>query len=74
MAVLPIATQFPGNGCIDDLTTEHSFNFQAAWVIDVLGLIIDMLSKDVCTNRYWLTPGRLLQEFNVCTVRILFMN
>ena len=25
----PIATQFPGYGCMDDLTTERSFDLQA---------------------------------------------
>ena len=30
-----IAAQFPGNGCKDDLTTEHSFESQATWVIVV---------------------------------------
>ena len=32
----PIANQFPG--CMDDLTTERSFDSQGTWVIDVLGL------------------------------------
>ena len=34
-----IATKFPGYayGCMDDLTTESSFDLQAIWVIDVLG-------------------------------------
>ena len=32
-----IANQFPGLGCIDDLTTECSLDSQATWVIDVLG-------------------------------------
>ena len=27
-----------------DLTTERSFDSQATWVIDVLGLVFDMLS------------------------------
>ena len=34
----PIATQFPGHGCMDDLTTGRSFDSLATWVIDVLGL------------------------------------
>ena len=29
-----------GHGCMDDLTTELSFNWQATWVIDVLGLFL----------------------------------
>ena len=40
MAARPIDTQFPGHGSIDDLTTERSFNSQATWVIDVLGLFL----------------------------------
>ena len=31
-------TQFPGHGCMDDLKTGGSFESQAAWVIDELGL------------------------------------
>ena len=60
--------QFPGYGCMDDLTTECCFVLQATWVIDVLGLILDMLSKCVCTTRHWQTTGRLVQALNVCTV------
>ena len=37
------ATKFPVHGCIDDLTTEHSFHLQATWIIDVLNLFSDML-------------------------------
>ena len=32
----PIATQFPGHGCMCDVTTERSFVSQAMCVIDVL--------------------------------------
>ena len=67
-----IATQFPGLGCMDDLTTKRSFDSQAAWVIDVLGLFFDMLSMSVCTIGHWQTYGRLVQELNVdCTVPIV---
>ena len=34
----PIATQVPGHRCMDNLTTERSFDSQAIWVIRVLGL------------------------------------
>ena len=34
----PIATQFRGHRCIDNLITEHSFDSQATRVFDVLGL------------------------------------
>ena len=53
---------------MDYLTTERSFDSQATWVIDLLGLSFDMLSIGVWTTRYWQTFGRLVQEFNVCTV------
>ena len=56
-----IATQ---HGCMDNLTTKRNFTR----VIDVLGLLFDMLSMGVSPNRHWQTSGRLLQELNVCTV------
>ena len=65
--VRPIATQFPGYGCMDDLTTESSFNSQATWVIMSLIYFFDMLSLGVCTTRHWQTSDRLVQELNVCT-------
>ena len=33
-----MATQFPGHGCMDDLTNERSFDSKGTWVIDVFGL------------------------------------
>ena len=33
----PHARLFPGHLCMNDLTTERSFDSQATWVIDVLG-------------------------------------
>ena len=48
MTALPIATLFPGHECMDDLTTECSPDSQAMWVIDVLGLFLDMLYIGVC--------------------------
>ena len=36
---------------MDDLTTERSFDSQAALVIDMLGLFFDTLSMGVCTTR-----------------------
>ena len=29
---------FPGHNCMDELKTEHTFDSQATWVINVLGL------------------------------------
>ena len=44
----PIVTQFPGHGCMDDLTNESSFDSRGTWVIDVLGLFFsDLLSIGV---------------------------
>ena len=43
----PIATSFPGHVCINDLTTERSFDSQALWVIDVLDLFFDMFCMGV---------------------------
>ena len=45
-----IRIQIPVHGCMDDLTTERSFDLLATCVIDVLGLFFDMLSIDVCTT------------------------
>ena len=64
----PITTNFPGLGCMYDLTTEHSFDLQATMVIGVLGLISGMTSMGVCTTRHWQTTGRLVQGLNICTV------
>ena len=44
--------QSPGHGCIDDLTTERSFDSQATWVIDMLDLFFDVSSIDVSTTRH----------------------
>ena len=64
----PIAIQFPGNGCMDDLTTESSFHSQATWVINVLGLFFDILPIGVCTTEHWQTSGRLVLEFKVYSI------
>ena len=45
-----------------------SFDSQATWVIDVLGLLFEMLFKGVCTTRHWQTFSRLVQGLNGCTV------
>ena len=50
---------------VPDHTTECSFDSQATWVIDFLGLF---LIYDVFTIRHWQTSGRLVQEPNACTV------
>ena len=34
----PIATQLPGQECMNDLTTERSLDLQAMWIIDVIDL------------------------------------
>ena len=38
MTAHPVTTKFPGNGCMNDLTTERSFDLHPTWVISVLGL------------------------------------
>ena len=53
---------------MDDLTNGRSFDSQATWVIDVLWLFVDRLSRCVCTNRHWQTSARLVQELNGCAV------
>ena len=54
-------------------TTKHSFDLQAARVIDVLGLFFNMISIGVCTTRDCQTPGRLVQELDTCTVYIVLV-
>ena len=48
----PIATQFPGHGCMDDLTTKRSFDSQTTWVVG-------MLSQNILKCYAWLfiQPG-----------------
>ena len=66
-----IAIQLSGHGCTNDLTTEHGFVLQASWVIDVLGLLFFWhVIKVRLYNRHCQTPARLVQELNVCTVRV----
>ena len=43
----------------------RSFDVQAIWVFEVLGLFFDMLSMGVCATRHWQMSGRLLQECDV---------
>ena len=52
---------------LDDISTERNFDSLATWIIDVL-CFFDMLSMGVCSTRHRETPGRLVQELNVCTV------
>ena len=33
----PFGTQFPGHGCMYDLTTKRTFDSQTTWVIDMHG-------------------------------------
>ena len=48
----PNAIQFPVHGCIDDLSTKRTFDLQATWVSDVLGVLFDIVSTGVCTTRH----------------------
>ena len=56
-------------GPLIQLSTECSLDFQATWVIDVLGIFIDMPSMGVRKSRHSQTSGRLVQGLNVCTLR-----
>ena len=62
--VCPIATKFPGHGCMDDLWTERSLDLPTTWVIDVLDISFDVIHY----TRHWKMYGRLMQELSVCTV------
>ena len=68
MTARPIATQFAGHGCMNDLTTKRSFDMQATCVIDVLDLFFGMLSMGVCIARHWQTSGRQVQKLSACTL------
>ena len=59
-AACPIATQFTGYGCMDDLTTERSFGSQALCVINVFGVLFDIIHRS----------GQMVQELNECTVHV----
>ena len=59
-----ITVQFPGPRSVDDLTTERSFDSQATWYINQLGLFFDLLPMGVCTSRPWKMSGRLVQKLN----------
>ena len=49
----PVATKFPVNGCMDDLTTERSFDFRKLRVSEMcLAYLFDMLSTGVGTKRH----------------------
>ena len=53
-------------GCMNDLTTERSFDSQATCVIDVLGLFFTYYQW-VFEQPDMQTSDRLVQELNVCT-------
>ena len=62
------ANQLLGHACMNDLTIECSFDSQVVtWVMDGLGIFLDMLSLR-CTTRHWHTYSRLVQEMNICRV------
>ena len=64
----PLRGDISVNGqSMDNITTEHSFNSQATWVIDVIGLFFDMISMGVWTTRHWRMFGQLVQELDICT-------
>ena len=61
MTACPVATQFPGYGCIDDHTSNWSFDLQSTWAINELSLVFP------CFPCLFVESGRLVQELNVCT-------
>ena len=64
----PIATQFPGHGCMDDLQLNVSLIRNLRGLLICVSYFIEMLSMGVVTTRQWQASGRLVQELNVCTV------
>ena len=73
MTACLIATQFPRHVCIDDFTTESSFDSQRYVVIDVLDLFLYMLP--VCLNNQVLadvrsTGGGITCLYCSCTLRV----
>ena len=49
----PIATQFPGHRCMDNLKTERRFYSQAKWAMLSMAFVqpgIDIRPVDWCTN------------------------
>ena len=59
---------FPGIDAWMTSQPKVALIHKATWVIDVLGLLHDMLSMDTFSTRHWQTSGRLRQELNDCTV------
>ena len=57
--VRPIATQFPGHGCMEDLTTERGFDSHAVLVIDVLVLL-------ACYPWVFVKPGTGIRPVDRC--------
>ena len=53
---------------MNDLTTEPGRKLCRSLMCMVY--LFDMTSVGVCTTRDWSLPGRLVQEFNVCTVHM----
>ena len=74
MYARPIANQFPGHRCIDDLTTERSFESRTTWGTDVLGLDFwQVIHNCVCnqtlaSDRSTGASGGLGHELNAFTV------
>ena len=65
------ATQLSGSGC--QMTSQLSIALirKQHRSLMCLAYFFDMLSMGVCTTRYWQTPGRLVQDLNVCNVRLV---
>ena len=55
----------PGQGCMNDVTTEPAL-IRVSLVC--LAYLTDVLSMCVCTIRHWQTSERLVQALHVSTV------
>ena len=49
----PDRHQFPGHECMDDLTTERSFDSLATWAIYMFVIFFDMSPMGVYTAGHW---------------------
>ena len=63
----PIATRFPGHGCMNGLLLNVTLIRKLRGSLMCLSYFIDMLSMGVCTTRQCQTSGRLVHGLNVCT-------
>ena len=68
MTAHPIAIQFYGHGCMNELTTERTLNCKLRGSLVCLAYLFLTLDMGVCTTKHSQTSGRLMQEIIVVTV------